>query len=135
MTHAETRARYYRNNKHKWDDYRKKNYERIQEQKRIKHAANPDAAWEISLRRKYKMTSAEYSGMLAKQDGKCAICGNPERAVDPRTRKLRRLAIDHHHGSGKIRALLCMSCNRGLGLFQDDPVRLQMAAEYLRRMT
>ena len=34
----------------------------------------------------------------------CAICG--------RERKSRRLSLDHNHRSGKVRKLLCHTCNR-----------------------
>jgi hypothetical protein len=31
-----------------------------------------------------------------------------------------------------LRALLCAHCNAALGLMQDDPVRFEVAAAYLR---
>ncbi len=34
--------------------------------------------------------------------------------------------------SSKVRGLLCRQCNTGLGQFQDDPVRLKQAIEYLK---
>ena len=42
------------------------------------------------------------------------------------------LQIDHNHVSNKIRGMLCGPCNRALGLFADDPVRLNNAVQYLR---
>lgn len=53
--------------------------------------------------------------------GECVICGND----GP------RLAVDHDHGSGAIRGLLCMNCNQGLGKFKDDPQLLEFARIYL----
>lgn len=67
--------------------------------------------------------------MRAAQNDLCAICGRPERSM--LKGKVRRLAVDHDHKSSKVRGLLCADCNRALGLFQDDPDRLRMAAEYL----
>ena len=39
--------------------------------------------------------------------------------------------IDHDHGTGNVRGVLCHACNVSLGLFGDDPVRLRRAADYL----
>jgi hypothetical protein len=48
-----------------------------------------------------------YDELLAKQQGRCAIC----RAL-PTTRQL---ALDHDHKTGKARGLLCTGCNIGVG--------------------
>ena len=70
------------------------------------------------------LTEAEYKMMLERQNEACAICkGTP---------KGERLAVDHVHGTEKVRGLLCGPCNRALGLFKDDPVRLAVAIEYLK---
>ena len=70
------------------------------------------------------LTEDDYEAMLVRQGGVCAICkGKPTGE---------RLAIDHVHGTKRVRGLLCGSCNRGLGLFKDDPVRLAVAIEYLK---
>lgn len=63
--------------------------------------------------------------MVADQGGRCAICaGSP---VGPG----RRLHVDHDHATGRVRALLCSSCNTAVGLMQDDSARLRAAADYL----
>jgi hypothetical protein len=77
---------------------------------------------EWHMRRKYKITGDTYASMLAAQKGVCAICGN---------RQAKRLAIDHCHETGKVRGLLCTSCNRGIGYLGDSPERLRKALEYL----
>jgi len=69
--------------------------------------------------------------MLDKQDGACRICGLTEKAhVEQYGCKL---AIDHDHKDGSVRGLLCSRCNRGLGLFGDDPTLLIRAADYISR--
>ncbi len=58
-----------------------------------------------------------------KQKGHCAICGL----------KMKPPNQDHNHKTGKLRSLLCGTCNRGLGLFKDSARLLNKAADYLRR--
>jgi hypothetical protein len=76
------------------------------------------------MKRRYAVDDCEYNARLQKQEGGCAICGNPCNTG-------RRLAIDHNHRTKKVRGLLCNSCNNGLGRFNDDPQRLQAAINYL----
>ena len=71
------------------------------------------------------LTEEEYNAMLERQGGVCAICKEKPKAG--------RLAVDHIHGSRKVRGLLCSLCNSGLGLFKDDPDRLAAAIQYLKR--
>ena len=71
----------------------------------------------------YDMSESEFAERLAAQDWKCAICATE---VDEKTAHR-----DHCHKTGEWRALLCGKCNRGLGLFGDDPDILLAAAFYL----
>jgi hypothetical protein len=75
------------------------------------------------LRTAYGLTAAEYDALLAKQAGRCAICG---------TQPVKRLAVDHEHATGKVRGLLCSTCNSGLGHFKDSVPALENAIAYLR---
>lgn len=83
----------------------------------------------IDLKKLYGLTLEQLDQMLEEQDHKCAICGEEESQVI--NGKTIRLAVDHCHDSGAVRGLLCMNCNRGLGLFKDDPARLKHAIAYL----
>jgi hypothetical protein len=71
-------------------------------------------------KQKYGLPPEEYNHMLAQQQNACAIC-----------RQETKLVVDHCHNSGKVRGLLCASCNAGLGAFDDDPVNLALAIAYL----
>ena len=71
------------------------------------------------------LTEEEYKTMLDAQGGVCAICKEKP--------KVGRLAVDHVHGTEKVRGLLCNLCNPALGLFKDNPERLEMAIAYLRK--
>lgn len=75
------------------------------------------------LVRKYGITADEYDRRLDEQGGGCKICGKKLQRV--------RLAVDHNHKTGKVRGILCENCNRGLGIFKDDPNLLRSAIEYL----
>lgn len=87
--------------------------------------ANPHKRKSQRLK-KYGMTHAEFSDMMTAQGGSCAICGHRD------TEKRNFFpVVDHCHGSGKVRGLLCMNCNQGIGKFKDDPERLRRAAEYI----
>jgi hypothetical protein len=70
----------------------------------------------------------EFYQLLAKQGGKCAICG-----CSKRTAKDRRLAVDHDHNTGKIRGLLCSKCNTAIGMLRESLALLGAAAVYLAK--
>ena len=80
-------------------------------------------------RRAYGITPDEYAALLESQGGVCAICKQPE--TTKRGGLLVGLAVDHDHGSGRVRGILCTNCNQGLGRFADDPARLRAAGDYL----
>lgn len=80
---------------------------------------------------RYGLTVAQHDEMLEAQKGLCAICGNPPKPDGVRAAS--RLHADHDHVTGRVRELLCNSCNNGLGRFKDDPALLRAAAEYIER--
>lgn len=86
-----------------------------------------------ALKEIYGLTVEDYDRMVAEQNGLCAICGEPETSAAPNTNgAVRVLSIDHDHVTGSVRGLLCHRCNVVLGLSNEDPDRLEMAARYLR---
>lgn len=86
-----------------------------------------DKVWEYNIGLKYGITRAEYDLLLEAQAGGCAICGTK---VGGRVHK--RMSVDHDHGTGKVRGLLCLACNKGLGRFRDDTELLAKAMAYLK---
>lgn len=77
------------------------------------------------LRRLYGITFDEYLSMLARQGGKCALCG---KSADDYKRWLH---VDHNHKTGRIRGLLCHVCNVILGVWFEDKERFTKTMEYL----
>ena len=85
--------------------------------------------WENSLHLYFNLTVKQYELMLKSQNGKCAICCQPE--TMKLNGKIKRLSVDHCHRTGKVRGLLCNNCNTAIGKFNDDPELLRNAALYL----
>jgi hypothetical protein len=100
----------------------RKNRDRVLEQKLEYRKANAEhiglTQARYRARTKYGLTLEERNALLAQG---CRICRKPA------------TAIDHDHGTGEVRGPLCDGCNRGLGIFGDDPALLSRAAAYLER--
>lgn len=73
----------------------------------------------------YGLSGGEYAALYAFQGGKCAICRRATGAS-------RKLSVDHDHGSGSVRGLLCRPCNSILGHARDDGSFFIRAYNYLQ---
>lgn len=85
-------------------------------------------SWCRSCRSNYRsnIRRGHYRNVISDQDliniikiETCVICGEFANQ------------IDHDHKTGKVRGLLCVNCNTGLGKFKDDPMLLEFARIYL----
>lgn len=120
-------------NSPEYKESRKQIYKRYKERhpdryKRLTKNAN--------LKKSFGITLADYERMLAAQNGLCAICQKPEKysSKNPQSSgQLLSLAVDHDHAKNRVRELLCMACNKGIGCFEEDILRLQAAIEYIRK--
>lgn len=74
------------------------------------------------LKANYGMTPEKFDSMASSQGFACAIC----RIVPTHT-----LHVDHDHKTGRVRGLLCRTCNTGLGLLKDNAEFLSNAIKYL----
>jgi hypothetical protein len=105
-------------------EYRSKNKERISEQKRNYFAKNRDRllasmriyyksdiekSKERLLKQRYGISLTDWNDLFHKQAGCCAICGKHQSELNG------GLVTDHCHSSGRVRGLLCNSCNVKLG--------------------
>ncbi len=68
----------------------------------------------VKLMKLYGISAEEYDARLAAQGGVCALCGTD----DPGTKSGKHMVVDHDHDDGKIRGLLCSTCNIWLGNYQ-----------------
>ena len=105
-------------------EYKEKNKERILNAHRIYNAEHKKEIREKRIRELYNMSSETYIALFDSQNGKCAICGLYSK-ID--------LAVDHDHKTGKIRGLLCKSCNLSLGHAKDNIDVLEKMILYLKR--
>lgn len=101
------------------------------ERQRAYRAANPEIFRRLHLKKKFGISLEMYDQLLDEQRHTCAICGRPEKTII--RGKLVPLAVDHDHNTGSVRGLLCVPCNRGLGLFKDDLSILEKAIAYLKK--
>ena len=92
---------------------------------------NPEIIKRSDLKKMHGISLEFYYKLLDKQANVCALCKRRETKLDPRSGLPFALAVDHCHDTLKVRGLLCMKCNRGLGLFEDNPKTLKAAIEYL----
>lgn len=82
--------------------------------------------------REYGITLFDFKMMEREQNGCCAICGlHKSEAVLGNGRSL---VVDHDHETGKVRALLCQTCNISLGYLNSPSLCRDLGgkmAEYL----
>lgn len=83
-----------------------------------------------NLMRRYNLTAEQYALMLDAQHGVCAVCGGEDTRNNNNSEE-HPLVVDHDHATGKVRGLICHSCNIAIGLMQDNPAVLVAAALYI----
>lgn len=107
---------------------------------RLKEAPDANERWRRRhLWDTYRITPEDYQAMLARQGGRCAVCGTDDPPSSGRHDSEYRFAVDHDHSccDGRrscgdcVRGLLCNLCNVGLGALRDDRALLVKAIDYL----
>ena len=81
--------------------------------------------------RTFNITEQEYKDLLEAHNGICAICGQQETFINQQTGLLQQLSIDHCHTTGKVRGLLCQSCNFAIGCAQDSVGIIESMIHYI----
>ncbi len=108
-----------------------KNPKAYREYQRRYRKEHPEMSRDYSRQRNWQsrgldMTTEGFDALFEAQNGLCAICKRESNGVG-------RLHVDHDHTTMRIRGLLCYSCNKALGLFQDDVTVVEEALRYLER--
>lgn len=111
---------------HNWH---KKNATRRNMEAKKRYYKSPAQAKDHFLKYEFGISLQDYLELVQKQNGVCAICFRPETRLHKG--KVRQLSVDHNHTTGKIRALLCGSCNIALGLLDEDKSRIYSVLRYL----
>ena len=83
---------------------------------------------EVKRWRVYRLTPADYQRLLKRAGGRCEVCGSLCDAPE----------IDHCHGTGKVRGLVCHPCNIRIGHLEqwtppDFPEKFKDVIAFLRR--
>lgn len=110
--------------------YYRKNIEARKEQTKKYRLEHPGYERNCYLKRNFNITTKEYDELFIQQNGVCLICFKNETSHH-QNGKVKRLAVDHCHETGKVRGLLCNRCNTAIGLLQNNPVLAQKASDYL----
>ena len=92
---------------------------------------NPMGERKRRLKNTYNITEEELLQLAEKQEYKCAICKKKISIIS----SSKGLVIDHCHKTGKVRGLLCYSCNTLIGLAKENPEILKSAINYVSNTT
>ena len=86
-----------------------------------------------NLKRLYGIGLKEYDRLLQEQGGCCAVCGgiDPKGRLTGRGGSITNFYVDHDHNTGKVRGLLCNTCNRTIGYIGDNTGTLTRMIDYL----
>ena len=122
---------YYLKNKNKLLEYRKNFY---LDNKEISIKRSKTWAENNKRQRKhnvlmstYKITIDDFEKMLHEQDYKCFCCSTEHSDLK------NGLYVDHCHTTGKVRGLLCPTCNLAIGYAKDNIELLTNMIKYLQR--
>jgi len=77
----------------------------------------------------YGITIQQFEDMWSVQKGRCANY----RCDEVLNKENGGHAVDHSHRTGKVRAILCRSCNVALGLMKDDMTKISGLISYIER--
>ena len=112
-------------------EYIEKNKEKIYAKNKEYREKERQQQADYKRQKKYGISPEEYNYMIKKQHNKCKIC-LVDFLYDKHSTKP---FIDHCHTTNKVRGLLCLHCNTGLGYFKDQISTLTKTITYLEENT
>ncbi len=107
--------------------------EKYRNQENKKRQKNLERSRKLDILKKYNFTEKQYDDMLETQGHRCAICKEYETRKSRTPGEISRLAVDHCHKTGKVRAFLCHKCNQFIGFCNEDENILMEGIIYLRK--
>ena len=102
------------------------NSEKRKADMKLYYAKNEEYSYGRGISRAYGIDLVEYNKLLVKQKHSCYICKKHKDTFK------KRLCVDHNHKTGKVRGLLCASCNYVLGHSKDSVRILKTMIKYLK---
>jgi len=93
------------------------------------YKGNPETFLQLQRKHNYGIAAEQYQALYEQQGGVCASCRHPE--IRMYKGKVRNLAVEHCHTTGRVRGLLCHDCNTALGLLREDPERIKALLRYI----
>ncbi len=88
---------------------------------------NPEKIRAADRKVNFGIDQGQYNTLFLEQDGCCAICKRHQSFFT------KNFGIDHDHGTGEFRGLLCTNCNTALGKFEDSIESLESAIQYIKK--
>ena len=130
MSEQETERRYFTKARKKYETAKQQSLRRKQQKVVLeaqRRRARKRHAPAHAPHRLPVISASDFQELLAECNYACEVCG-----TDIQNTPQKRLVRDHNHDTGQFRGMACDSCNRGLGLFDDNPNLLISAAGYLK---
>jgi len=99
---------------------------RMKEYKKKYNIGNRNYLKNYALVKKYGIDLSKFNLMILQQNNKCGICS--KEMVSKKKKH-----VDHDHNTGRVRDILCSTCNSGIGMLGDSIEHLNNAVKYLKR--
>lgn len=112
------------------DSY-KKNKEVVIKRVKEYRNKNPEKIRDTKLKQAYGVGVDYFNEKLKEQDGVCAGCKRNVKIIW--RGKVVRMALDHDHNTGNPRGVLCIKCNRALGLLEENENIFYNLLEYINK--